>query len=1149
MKRKNLAILRRLFIWLTVITMLMGTGISGVWAAPSTGGVIAGDPSMEGTLTPPDYSYEDGNVILHKQAERIGPDEWKVNVKVTVGSTPVEKRKLEVVFVLDCSGSMAWCADESHALGSHTHSDSCKRVYTCTKEEHTHSFNSYYPGSTVCGTRCTYQLNPSHWTGYQYNRQHISGTTCVQSGNNYYVLTCGKEEHTHDNTCYTTSDTYQCGRVRCVHSGSGSGNAQCYYYDENGNMVYYKTRLEWAKEAINTIASNLTKDGSDNIVIKYVIFSSASSSYDNGVDKPSNSSTMVVGSINNVIAEGGTQMYHGIETGIAQFSNNDYKKVLVVLTDGEANDDPDDAPSLNSFKTTEDGTVFTIGFAYANSVLAGIAGNGGSYMHAANADSLKVAFESLEQSLTAMLEDPMGASVGFTADSLHIDSAAGGQFTDGEVIYWHPASDGHSSIKDSTIEYSYTVKLDYAAAQVGVGEHPNVPLNEPTYFKYGIEGEDNATDMKSAAFPIPIAEYAFSSITTTWQTTDGTMLSVTDLENAKEIGQTINLPKNPTDVEKVISDYSSASYTPHYEQSYDYAPLIVLISGSNDYYRYIRTTVTADGVKLDSVDEVDATQPVAYKVVHEYELVKANELYVSGTKIMNGRDFDKDDSFSFVLTPVSPADAPLPQDGKLTITPTLPAAGSSVVFTFDKIVFTEAGVYTYTIHEQDPGDTGNEIYDTVPRTMVVEVVENNGVLTANVTYSLNGEAVNAVTIVNSLETGTLKVEKTGVDSYNEAHQNTEFSFVVNVKNQSNRPLSGTYQVEYSDGRAENVTFVNGFATVKLKAGQSVVINGLPDKATYTVTEDKLGGFTATETGDTGKIAANGQRVASFHNAYAAKSQYQFIGTKVLEGAELRQDQFTFYVMDEEGKTYQCTNNADGSIFFPMMDFTHEDIGTKLYEDIGTKLYYIGEVIGNEENILYDRKVYQVTLTITDKGDGTLGIVSDLPNNQLVFTNKYITGQLNISKTVSGNMGNRYAKFPFTLTAKDLAGQTLNVSTDGGATFTTVTLDENGQTTFTLAHGQDIIFYPVTGAYTVTETANGSYTTTYSIDGGNAESGTAASGTISADGSASVAFNNHLEMSPPTGVDTPTSAALVGIVMAMALLAIVYIGRRWRILEE
>jgi len=63
-------------------------------------------------LTPDDLEYKDGelapkgegDIVLHKQAERIAADEWKVNVSAFIKDEPIEVPELEVTFVLDASG-------------------------------------------------------------------------------------------------------------------------------------------------------------------------------------------------------------------------------------------------------------------------------------------------------------------------------------------------------------------------------------------------------------------------------------------------------------------------------------------------------------------------------------------------------------------------------------------------------------------------------------------------------------------------------------------------------------------------------------------------------------------------------------------------------------------------------------------------------------------------------------------------------------------------------------------------------------------------------------------------------------------------------------------------------------------------------------
>ena len=917
MFRTDCSIMKKILAFLLILTMLLGTGI--VYAAQGEG-----DP-----LKPADLEYEKdasgkANIILHKQGDRIGPDEWKVTVKATVGENPVEKRKIEVVFVLDTSGSMAWCTDEAaHDAGNHSHSNSCRK--NCGYANHTHQYSNY--GSDCYGNRCTQAINPSHFV----NGNHISGTTCHNtSGSYFYVLSCTR--HVHNDTCYS------CGKKASVHTTSGNSN--CYYYDENGNRVYYPTRLSNAVSAINTLVTGL----GDEVTVKYVTFASV---------------TNVVTNLNNVTANGGTYLSTGVAKGITTFTGGSAKtqgltKVLVVVADGDSNDgyNPKD---LSTFKNNG-GIVYAVGFNNNDPNLAGFTGNGGTYMHATNTDELQLAMDKIENSLTAMLEDPMGASVGFDVNSIQAVQTSGGVVSSsGNTIYWHPSADGTDTVRNATIEYSYTVKLNDSADLSG-GVH-EVPLNDPTNFLYGIkQNNGTATEMKSAAFPIPIAEYAISSVQVKWQA------------GGRDI-------QTPTDVESIICDYASTEYIPSFKET-DYQTItpVIPVPNSNDYYRYTGTVVTQDGKQVTGVEKVDATTPSAYVVVHQYELIKADELVVAGTKVLEGRNFKAGDSFTFTLT-ANTSDAPMPTKNTVTITPT---SGRSASFEFGKIAFKQAGTYTYTIREQQ-GNLDQVIYDTTPHTLVVTVTKSGNKMV--VSYTMDGAANGHLTITNKLDSGALQVTKTAVNSTVEDHQTKEFGFLVYVKDSSDVPLNGAYTVQYGSAAAQTITFTNGYGAVKLKAGESAVITDLPHGATYSITEDAVGGFTATATGAAGTIVADQQQRASFANEYHSSGPYQFTAVKRLEGAELKQDDFSFRVLDEEGTIVaQGKNNKDGSVFLDTLVFDENDVGEKTY--------YIEEVPASIPGYVYDTTRHTVKLTIADNGDGTLSITDDLNGSPIVFNNAY-----------------------------------------------------------------------------------------------------------------------------------------------------------------
>lgn len=1057
--------------------------------------VLAAAPALanDALLNPPVMEYEDGNIKLSKTAEQVSADEWKVTVMAEIGEFPIQKRKIEVVFVLDCSGSMAWCTDETeHNKGSHDHSSSCYGTeYICNLEGHIHEENCY---STE---ECTSRSNPDHWEGWIIKR-HIDGTTCKSenNGRKYYPLICTK--HMHSDWCKLI-----CNRDKCTHTTTNGGNSPCTYTDANGNKVQYKSRLQAAKETITSTVANLTKDGGDNISIKYVTFSASNN-------------IKVVTSLDAVEAEGGTYMYTGIEKGIAQFSNDDNKKVLVVLTDGAANDKLTKAPSLADFKDPDktDGTVFTVGFAYSNSQLASIAGNGGKYVHAGNSIELDEAMKDIEVTLTAMLEDPMGAAVGFDKSSIVGLQTSGGTVSSSEdTIYWHPAQDGTDTVRNSTIKYSYVVKLN-DEADMNSGEH-TVKLNNPTYFRYGFKDGNGNTEMKEVAFPIPEAYYTVSTMQTMWQ----------DRETGEDI-------QKPLDEEPLVNNFANSSFIPTFKQDYKTITDVIHIDGSNDYYRYVGTVVTADGQEIESVDAVDTLQAVSYVVVHQYERVNSNELAVNGTKVLVGRDFMQGDEFTFVLTPDDPS-YPMPELSRVTIRPEY---GASAAFSFGTISYDAAGEneYTYTIWEER-GTLDDVIYEEISHRLMVNTWEEpivNGTEIV-VSYTMDGVAEGVLTVLNSLETGALKVEKRSVNSHLEAHQEKEFGFLVNAKDMSGRNISGEYPLTGNAGTAGTIVFTDGFATLSLKAGQYAVIDGLPDGTTYEVTEDAAGGFTVTAQGDRGTIEAHKQQTAVFDNAYQSAGLYQFIVTKQLQDKELEMDAFSFSVLDENGNVVaNGKNNSDGKVYLDTLYFTQDNIGTKVYT--------IVENPGTEPGILYDKTRYAVTLTIEDDGEGMLNVTDNLNGVTPVFINKYIKNQFVVSKTVNGNIGSRNQEFAFSMILSDMAGATISVSRDGGNTFESLTLKTDGKITFTLKHDQSLILYPVTGKYVVIEEQTGDYVTCYSVDGGTVMDGGAVSGTLEAEGG-HVAFINTLQTALPTGVTDSTACAFAGLVLALALMMIQKMG--------
>lgn len=106
-------------------------------------------------------------------------------------------------------------------------------------------------------------------------------------------------------------------------------------------------------------------------------------------------------------------------------------------------------------------------------------------------------------------------------------------------------------------------------------------------------------------------------------------------------------------------------------------------------------------------------------------------------------------------------------------------------------------------------------------------------------------------------------------------------------------------------------------------------------------------------------------VPTFTNSYSASGTWEPSVFKVLKGADLKDGQFTFEILDLDGKVVTTgKSSADGMVDFDNLSFTDADSGM-------TYTYTIREVNDKQEDITYDDSTYTVKLTITDNGDGTL----------------------------------------------------------------------------------------------------------------------------------------------------------------------------------
>ncbi len=159
--------------------------------------------------------------------------------------------------------------------------------------------------------------------------------------------------------------------------------------------------------------------------------------------------------------------------------------------------------------------------------------------------------------------------------------------------------------------------------------------------------------------------------------------------------------------------------------------------------------------------------------------------------------------------------------------------------------------------------------------------------------------------------------------------------------------------------------------------KGVTYDGTTYTVVTTVSDNGDGTLTATH-----KLEGTTES-AGFTNKYHAMPTQVSIGAiKVLEGRELKKDEFSFKLVGEDIES-TVTNDADGKIKFDKFE----------YDEPGTYVYTISEVKGDEAGMTYDKSVFTATVNVADDGEGNLKAnvaftKGDKSVEGIVFNNTY-----------------------------------------------------------------------------------------------------------------------------------------------------------------
>ena len=421
------------------------------------------------------------------------------------------------------------------------------------------------------------------------------------------------------------------------------------------------------------------------------------------------------------------------------------------------------------------------------------------------------------------------------------------------------------------------------------------------------------------------------------------------------------------------------------------------------------------------------------------------------------------------------------------------------------------------------------------------------------------------------------------------------------------PISGTFEttlVKADKTETEaKINIVDGAANINLKAGESLTIWGLPCGSAYTVTEVLLPGFDVSHTtsGQTeNSVTASGSiphhtvegdsLEVAYKNVYDGQLHVSLQGIKTLLGRSLAEsDNFTFTLAPYDEATKDAITSGavilpqnlnaslttygaeTGNFAFENITINGEGTGQKTYQFLivedrpadateesgylsGGIVYDPHEAIATVTVTLNNDNHYEATVTYSNSGAPSQ---TDAANaNAAAFTNVGAY-DLTIEKRVTGEMGDRDKPFTFQISVPSMANKT--VSYTGGTwkgapadvqppSGDSLALNEKGEATFTLSHGQTITIHglPVGTTYTITEPdaqADG-YTVTASGADAKMSRDASCSGTLNQE--TTVTFTNQKATAVPTGLRLDALPWLLALLCGLAGCTVLCVtGKRHR----
>lgn len=478
-------------------------------------------------------------------------------------------------------------------------------------------------------------------------------------------------------------------------------------------------------------------------------------------------------------------------------------------------------------------------------------------------------------------------------------------------------------------------------------------------------------------------------------------------------------------------------------------------------------------------------------------------------KILEGRDWTENDSFSFEITAETQG-APMPSGGATTtVQPTSAKDGEAVAFDFGSIRFTAddmvidgsavtSKTFVYAVREivPNPAKAGIQYSTNVAKIYVTVTDDGEGHLVAT-SSTENGTFVNKYeTSLNYTAAGGLTLTKTlnGRDM-------TQGQFQIRVvpHDEASAAVLGLTMngkvfdmPAAKDGKAASVpvcsdveftqldagkTFTytvselgdagNGYTFDKVDRTVTISVSDDPATATLTATTTVSGGpDAATYTYKTGDSPAADAAKVSFTNSYSASGSVDVNATKTLSGRALVEGEFAFgvrYANSEAAGSdvLTATNAADGTVAFGTLNFDTAKLNelvakgsaTPMTSDNGDATWTIPCIAYEKTDGLSDRGItataQQISFAIkaVDNGSGTLAVTIETGEKGLAFENTYGAGDASVSVTGVKHLSRAEGLTPGDITDKFTFSITANEDGAPMPERVTATNDVNGSIDF------------------------------------------------------------------------------------------------------